>query len=230
MVSVMDSNNLPLVDVPVIQKNVSPSLGTVLGDIESRMPPGHIYRFPDDLITWAHETTHGLNSRVRNANYKPGTTPNAFYVLEGKALLLQEPKGLLLSDVARRIPTALRGKIYKLYMIDQQSGWNDRPLYMWDEWVSYANGTAARTDLDIVPRSETVTYMWEMAVYGSYVAILASDDLLDRALKFMLDRTSVLWYSSKNTPTADEYVSKIKSTNGLVDYWASVGFRFLENV
>jgi len=227
---VMDSNNLPFVDVPVIQNNVNPTLGAVLSDIESRMPRGHIYRFPDDLITWAHETTHGLNSRVRNANYEQGKVKNAFYVLDGKALLLEEPRGFLLSDVARRIPTVLRGKIYKLYMIDQQSGWNDRPLYMWDEWVSYANGTATRIDLDIVPRSETVTYMWEMAVYGSYVAMLAKDDLINQCLKFMLDRTSVLWYSSKGTPAADEHVSKIKSTNELVDYWSSIGFRFLENV
>lgn len=226
----MDSSNLPFVDVPVIQNNVPSSLGKILGDIESRMPSGHIYRFPDDKITWGHETTHGLNSRVRNQNVKPGTTPNAFYVLDGKALLLQEPKGFMLSDVARLIPTQLRGKIYKLYMIDQQSGWNDRPLYMWDEWVSYANGAAVRNDLNIVPRSETVTYMWEMAVYGSYVAMMAKDDLLNACCKFMLDRSAVLWYSSKGTDAADAYVAKIKSTNELVNYWASVGFRFLENV
>ena len=230
MVLVMDLSNLPIVDVPVIQNNVDSSLGSVLGDIESRMPAGHQYRFPDDLVTWAHEATHGLNSNIRNKDIKPGTTPNAFYLLDGKALLLEEPRGLLISQIANRIPTHLRGKIYKLYMIDQQRWWNDRPLYTYDEWVSYANGAATRTDLGIVNRSETVTYMWEMAVYASYATFMAKSDFLNQVLKYLLDRTSVLYYSSTGTPAADEYVSKIKSTGELIDYWTSVGFRFLENI
>ncbi len=66
----MDSSNLlHFVDVPVIQSNVSASLGVVLGDIESRMPKGHQYS-AQDKVTWAHETTHGINNSVRNANRK----------------------------------------------------------------------------------------------------------------------------------------------------------------
>ena len=39
--------------------------GAVLDDLESRMPAQHPYR-DRDRITWAHETTHGLNSYIRN--------------------------------------------------------------------------------------------------------------------------------------------------------------------
>jgi len=225
----MDLSNLPLVDVPIVQTNVDPSLGTVLGDIESRMPAGHIYR-DADRITWAHETTHGLNARIRNSNFQSGKVQNAFYILNGKALLMDEPKGFRLSDVAPTVPSQLRGDIYKLYMIDQQSGWNDRPLYMWDEWVSYSNGTATRTDLKITNRAETVAYMWEMAVYGSYVALKAADQVINDCLYFMLNRTEVLYYSSKSTEKSDAYLAKIKATDALMKYWDSVGFRFLENV
>jgi len=230
MVLVMDLNNLPFVDVPVIQKNVDSKLGIVLGDIESRMPSRHQYKFPSDLITWAHETTHGLNSNIRNANFQSGKTVNAFYVLDGKALLMEEPKGFGLSDIAPIIPSELRGGIYKMYMIEQQRSWNDRPLYTWDEWVAYANGTATRTDLKIANRNETVVYMWEMAVYGSYVAMKAANQVINDCLYYMLNRTQILYYSSKGTEQADQYLIKVKATNGLIEYWDSIGFRFTENV
>lgn len=230
MVLAMALDNLPVVDVPVIQNNVSPSLGEVLGDIESRMPRGHIYQFPDDLITWAHETTHGLNSKIRNDNRPPGIKTNAFYLLDGKGLVMIEPPGLRLSDVAPLIPRNLRGRIYQLYMIDQQRWWNNEPLYMWDEWVAYMNGTFTRTDLGIESRAETVEYMWEMAVYGSYVAMQAANSTINEAMKYLLDKTNVAYMSSKGTERADRYLSEIKSTNALIDFWASVGFRFLENV
>lgn len=226
----MDLNNLQFVDVPIIQKNVSPKLGKILGDIESRMPAGHIYKFADDLITWAHETTHGLNANIRNAHYKPGLRFNAFYILDGKAVLLEEPANLKLSTVAPKVPQSLRGKIYQLYMIDQQKYWNDRPLYTWDEWTAYANGTATRTDLKITNRAETVAYMWEMAVYGSYIAMHTTEPAIRDMLRYLLDRTQVLYYSSKSTEQSDAYLQIVEQTPELIEYWGSVDFKFLRNV
>jgi hypothetical protein len=51
-------------------RQVSEQLGKVLGDIESHMPAGHIYR-DNDKITWGHETTHGIHSRLRQ-KYQQG--------------------------------------------------------------------------------------------------------------------------------------------------------------
>ena len=108
----MDLSKLPFVPVTNLQTNVSEKqLGKVLADIESKMPVGHQYK-NSDKITWGHETTHGINSRVRNFYHTAGNIRNAFYCLDGKALLLSEPKGLFLHDVARKIPKSLRGKIY----------------------------------------------------------------------------------------------------------------------
>jgi hypothetical protein len=42
------------------------SLGEVLQDIELHMPAGHGYR-DSHKVTWAHETTHGINANIRNA-------------------------------------------------------------------------------------------------------------------------------------------------------------------
>jgi hypothetical protein len=224
----MASSDLRFVNVPVVQSKVSDKLGTVLGDIESRMPKGHQYS-DKDLVTWAHETTHGLNNRVRNKLHEPGKFYNAFYVLDGQALVLPEPK-FLISDAADSVPSHLRGDIYDLYMVKQQASWNDRPLYIWDEWNGYQNGSATRTDLDINERFGTVEYMWEMAVYSTYIAMHKPDDAINNALLYMMNRTSILYYSSKNTVDADEYISKIKSTKELMDYLNSVGFGFLSNI
>jgi len=35
----------------------------IINDIEQHMPPQHIYR-DNDKITWAHETTHGLDAEI----------------------------------------------------------------------------------------------------------------------------------------------------------------------
>ena len=61
---------------PMRQVNIEPK---ELADIESRMPAGHIDR-DSDLVTWAHETTHGINSRCR---VWAGSGMNAFYCLSG---------------------------------------------------------------------------------------------------------------------------------------------------
>ena len=50
------------------------------------------------------------------------------------------------SDVAAYIPTALRGMRFDLY-ITGQTAWDDTPLYVWDEWNAYLNGTAVGVDI-----------------------------------------------------------------------------------
>lgn len=123
-------------------RKVSPQLGDVLGDIESRMPAGHQYR-DNDQITWAHETTHGLNSRWRQ--HFPNKA--CLYVLQSRLCVLDHPR-VKLSDVARAVPRSLRGDVYNLYLTQAQQWWNNEPLYVFDEWVAYCNGTAAIMDLD----------------------------------------------------------------------------------
>lgn len=138
-------------------------LGSVLSDIRSHVNDGGYYN-DSDLITAAHETTHGINSNVRNQLYD-GRSINAFYCLDGRACVLFEPKTRI-EVVAKNVPPSLRGSVYKLYLVEQAaSGWGDRPLYLLDEWVSYTNGSATRKDLKIVSRAETVRYMFEFNVY-----------------------------------------------------------------
>lgn len=114
----------------------STRLGKVLADIESRMPANHEYR-DADVITWGHETTHGINSRCR---VEIGGNVNAFYCLNGRVGVFREP-AIRKSRVAAYVPAHLRGDVFGLYMTGQ-SDWDDRPLYVIDEWVAYINGLA----------------------------------------------------------------------------------------
>lgn len=75
----------------------------VLSDIDMHVPTnfGNTYK-DSDPITWAHESTHGINSAVRN-RYGPGY--NAFYIGDGRAVVLPEPN-IRKSSVDQFIPPA----------------------------------------------------------------------------------------------------------------------------
>lgn len=207
---------------PPVRSVPTEVLGKVLADIESHMPAGHAYR-DADKITWGHETTHGINANVRM-----GKTPkqNGFYLLDNTAILIDEPSTTI-RQVAQVVPLVLRGKVYKLYLIDQArsvmhfpgetpwgkvfplyayygsgefGSWNNRPLYLMDEWVAYANGTEIRLDLGIVDRAETVEYMLEFSAYCLCLGISAATDD-PQFLNFMawhFNRCMILFLRSKN--------------------------------
>lgn len=155
-------------------REVDGSLGKALGDIESHMPAGHPYR-SSDRITWAHETTHGLNSYLRNALQKPGQPRiQCLYVLNNQCAVLTEPRGVTLSQVARAVPAEQRGRVYQLYLVQQQRDWNDTPTYVLDEWVAYTNGAVVGRELGLDNRSE-VEFALEFSNYARVLAGLVED-------------------------------------------------------
>ena len=53
------------------------------------------------------------------------------------------------SEVAPYVPTSLRESRYDMYVDNRESwamAWDDRPLYLVDEWVAYTNGSAVGVD------------------------------------------------------------------------------------
>jgi len=91
--------------------------------------------------TNAHESVHFLNSDLRNAKQKEiGYTEklNAFYVPTGCVFYVKEPN-MRKREVAPYVPQSLRWNRYKTYVIGQ-TAWDDRPLYLVDEWVAYIAG------------------------------------------------------------------------------------------
>jgi hypothetical protein len=132
---------------PVQQPSKSgASWGKALTDIAQHLPSkyGDTY-WDSDLITAGHETTHGINSELRNYHNKTGKRANGFYVLDGKGVIIVEPN-IRKSAVATYVPASLRGSRYSLY-ITGQIAWDDTPTYVFDEWVAYTNGGAVGVDL-----------------------------------------------------------------------------------
>jgi hypothetical protein len=146
-------------------------VGTFLADVESRLPPQMGTRYRDkSRVTWCHETTHGVHADLRNRFHLP-----AFYPGGGKFALV-EPPAITLGEVAAAVPSSLRGSRYPLYLVRQRREWDRDPLYVWDEWVAYDNGTT--TGIEEAGRSQAglsddAMACIEMAGYALAVAAAA---------------------------------------------------------
>jgi hypothetical protein len=106
---------------------------------------GNRYR-DRDRVTWCHETTHGIHAALRNSHRLP-----AFYPGGGKFALV-EPPAVTLGEVAAAVPEQLKGTRYQVYLVRQRRDWDRDPLYVWDEWVAYDNGTT--TGIEEAGRSQ----------------------------------------------------------------------------
>jgi len=146
-----------IINVPAIRQV---NLSGPVADVQSRLP-NNVY-WDNNAITCVHESTHGINSLLRNQYQRP-----AFYLLDGKAILLNEPRTTI-SEVARLVPPSLRGDIYQLYLVSQQRYWNKQPSYLFNEFVSYINSAVARQRLGIQTQGET-QYAMEFIVYSTCV-------------------------------------------------------------
>ncbi len=173
-------------------------LGPVVGDIESHLLPGHPYR-EADRIGWVHEGTHSIHSNLRARFSRPG-----FYVLNNRAILLQEP-ATTLAAVARIVPPSLRGEVYSLYLVSQQGYFNEQPSYIFDEWCAYTNGLEARYRLGIRDRQETGRYAVEFIAYAVCVpwATQLHDPQVRALLQWQTERVLTLCRASSIQPKLD---------------------------
>lgn len=103
-----------------------------------------------DLITKGHETTHGINNWLMNNGDPPDGGDGKWhlqiglYLLDNKSVVIWEPD-MKKDKVAAHVPQSLRGSRFDHYVAGAPA-WNDHPLYLWDEWVAYTNGTEVGLD------------------------------------------------------------------------------------
>lgn len=113
--------------------------GTALTDIANHLPSSYGSTYDDsDLVTFGHETSHGIHAHLRNYENDTGARANAFYVLGDQAALVEEPD-IRKSDMIPYVPASLRDFRFGTY-VSGASSWDDTPLYIWDEWNAYVNG------------------------------------------------------------------------------------------
>jgi len=122
---------------PEVRPNLKDQgFGWMINDLERHAHAGNPMRNEDDPGNWVHELTHQVNSDIRCSTL---AHDNAFYVMHGKYVIFNEPN-VTLRQVAKMVPQKDRGVLYKGYLVEQQRGWNDSPLYVLDEATAYANG------------------------------------------------------------------------------------------
>lgn len=174
------------------------SLGDVLSDIESHMTAGHQYR-DNDKATWGHETTHGINSLLRNKEQRESRSKvNAFYVLDDRYVVINE-LDTKLSTVAKNVPASLRyaklyttqTTVYNLYLKEQTQWWENEPSYIFDEWTAYTNGALVSMELDKSGIISDITHMAQFNVFALTLAYTArpEDEQFKEFLKWQLARS-----------------------------------------
>lgn len=200
------------INVPPVKQFFNPRLGRVLSDIESHLPDGHRYAEPD-LVGWGHETTHGINSRIRNTLGRQTGTDNAVYVLGNRGLILPEPK-IRLSMVGRFVPQEFRDDSFQLYLVQQAAHWEFQPLYVLDDWTAYTNGTSvavehAEAGRPLDSQTETVENMLEFCAFaaGLLIAVKQYDpgyqafEQLERFVRWNVLRSLDLARRARRFPT-----------------------------
>lgn len=168
------------VDVPSLRASTYRGAGSLLIDIDSRLDSHGIGQLEGrgfDADTYGHEGVHMVQAWVRN---KQGGRVNAFYVGNGKAAILREPRTTI-QRAASFVPAHLRGGRFNLYLVQQTTGWNAQPLYLLDEWNAYVMGCAvalsqAKEGLAYSKGTDSAVGQIEFIPYVLAVYIAASED------------------------------------------------------
>lgn len=117
-------------------------------------------------VTSAHENTHGVNSKLRQRY-----GGNCYFISREKSFVkfAKTPPSVRLRQVANRCKH--RGGIFNLYMVQSLQWWDDTPLYPFDEWSAYMNGSYTQLFIssDRGTSDHSIGCMLEMGYY-SYVA------------------------------------------------------------
>jgi hypothetical protein len=156
-----------------IREVSNPDLGVVLGDLESHIVAGHNYN-DRNKITWAHQVSHGISAAIRNKVYSKEPL-NGFYLLQDRSIVLKEPF-ITIKDVAREIPEKLQGPSFKLYFVEQNDKWNDKPFYIIDEWVAFTNGSEVGKELNYDGWYFELLQAHNFNVYSIYLAMVTNRD------------------------------------------------------
>lgn len=177
------------------------------------LPSGHIYLTSDGPVSDAHETTHGVNSRIRQ-EYGGAGAVNAFFVgRDFRAFVVAEPR-IPLALVGRFVPAELRGVSFQLYLVQQAQQWNNQPLYLLDEWTAYANGAEVGLDLAANGSGRAEPYELQQAIEfcGYATALLLAVERHDQAypdkaklvefIAWQCERVAILCDRAKKMPGA----------------------------
>jgi hypothetical protein len=114
----------------------------VQGTMDPRTVPGCSYPY---VTKQGYMPAFVVPQPTHAVLYNEASRVNGFYVGNSCCVVIQEPP-VRKSDAAPFIPENLRSMRYGTY-ITGQSAWDDSPLYLYDEWTAYLNGSKAAVQL-----------------------------------------------------------------------------------
>ncbi len=218
------------IDWPAQHSQSNSGWSSYMTDVIRHLPTSYGSTYYDaDKVTYVHETTHGINSHLRNYKNTTGKKANGFYVGHNKGVIIVEPN-IWKNDANAYVPQSLRDTRYSLYMQGSQA-WNDTPLYLWDEWVAYANGTEAGLNLvlegkwtagwrDVFGSMEFTVYAvaLAMAVEAKDPSYFSSYAQFREFLKWNIERCMRLYNDTHNRTEfkwnkVDDYYNKIRTNS-----------------
>ncbi len=146
-----------------------------------------------DFVTSCHEITHGINNEIRNKHTEKKY--NAFYLLDNKAILMEEPN-FRKSQVNQFVPANLRASRFGTYL-QGMGEWEREPLYLLDEMSAYINGAYCATQLRENGEGSKDNFDWafsveEFLVY-SLALLVACEKFSPTALDSLRQDFVVLW-------------------------------------
>jgi hypothetical protein len=190
------------------------SYGITYSDIESHCRG---FKFFSNPISAVHENSHHIHANIRNT--WPGKKINAFYVLGDKACVIDEPPTTI-PKIAPRIPPALRGPSYQLYLINHDPGWRSYPLYLFDEWSSYTNVAECGREMNFSGWDYELLQSMNFAVYCTFLAMVVAEECRgydDTQLKAFL-----MWQTERCFRLASPYERDPGQTKQALEYVAKV--------
>lgn len=240
-----NQTNLNFVEVPKKNKNIPDD--SVYSDVISRQekPFGN----SSGRHVNVHETAHGIHSDLRNEYQKKlGYECNAFYCLNGKAVILKDPN-IAIRQIVKNIPQNLRSYRYNLYFVEQLKDWDDMPTYVLDEWNAYVLGSECAVEdyqkgLEH-PKSDAVSGCLDFSIYA--IAMAKTVKELDKEyweenpefkefIKYNLERAEKtfkagkdIFKSSGQDKLLDSFLND-KNSNDLKDFMKSEFGNYFLNI
>lgn len=140
-----------------------------------------------DLVNYAHETTHEVNAKVHDAAHLL-SRGQGLYCYSNIAFIVRE-KGHTMSQFANWIPERYRsGGAYKDYLIDavrDYPPYEQRPLYILDEWAAYMNGSQCGQEYPLL-KSQT-DFSFNRCCQVGIFTIIYNNNVGDKDVKLFID-------------------------------------------
>lgn len=192
----------------------------VLNELESHMPTNHDYR-SDNVVTWAHETTHGLNSHIalRFRTYER----RCYYVFNNRYVILP-PCKLSLQGIKYKIPPEILQDTRHLNFYFDNNTW-DNAEYVLEEWNAYIAGSMMVNESN--GNDHEILNMLIFNMYALHLALYEDNPEILAFIKYNTVRTRSIFLES-NSAVGGEFWNRVLTSPMYTNLRSNIKAKFGE--